>query len=125
MKKIFVSLMLLGLAFASPAMAQSPSGDACWNPTEAAAELTTQGATLVRVLTEEEVETVRANVTKQQPDGEFNFTRIEFWDTPNDNMIWVVIYVNNTEVGHTGEVCFAGSFPQTQEQVDAVLVPVE
>ena len=124
MKKFLISLMLLGLAFASPALAQnSPNGDECWNPTETMATLVSQGAVQTRVLTDEEVETVRANVTKQEPDGTYSFTRIEFYDLPTDNMIWVVIYVPNPQ--NAGEVCFAGSFPQTQEQVDAVLAPVE
>lgn len=124
MKKILTTLALtLSLTGAAFAQEISPSGDGCWTPVEAGPVLVQQAFTLIQTLTEEEVATVKANVTRMNPSGIYDFTYIEFWDTTMDEKIWVAVYEPNP--ANDREVCFIGFFPQTQAQILEVLAPVE
>lgn len=143
LKTVAASMLLAFAMLATPAMANhvvsevfgqniSPSGDACWTPVEAQADLVKAGYVLERALTDEEIETVKANLIETEPalEGQLSFTYMELYVVPGmDDDYFVALYIpeesldREDNVENEGEVCFWNFFSQTKGQIAELLKP--
>lgn len=118
LKTIIATLFAMTLMVSGAFAQMSPSGDDCWTPVEAQAELERQGFIHLKTLTREEVENVKRNLLETDPTLVLNFVDLQLYDSPLDDMLWVALY--NENPANADESCFFNLFYQTKEQIDEV-----